>query len=416
MKVLIFLVNIKNQKGFSLVEIIVAMAILALFTAVSVPLFSSSFSNITWVGEKSEVTYDAQKRIVEGEGEVTTGTLTIRFANVPGGPEDLVIDEVEKISEDAAKIYMDKELRTPLTLFQKILLLLDEFTTFIIEENVFVYGTALNFAGNQMNGPGATIVIKGDLVTSDLNGGAFSNVTYIYFGGDVILSGGSAGLGSETSPGAIYVNGNLDLWTGRRKIYGDVYVNGNFRLKDAKIKGGGEEKAIYVNGDLELGWTPVIDSDVKIYYSGELTHPDWYDEGILAKCIKVSEVPGFDMPDQEIPPIKDDTWFNERGYEDSGLLTDGLKIFADSYTSNIYRPTAENVIIVAKDGDITITGLGGSGLTGVLYAPKGKVTFSGSFFQGLVIARDGFDVTSGGTTVTFRNIDSYISDPSDYPF
>jgi len=33
-----------------------------------------------------------------------------------------------------------------------------------------------------------------------------------------------------------------------------------------------------------------------------------------------------------------------------------------------------------------------------------------------VIARDGFFVTSGGTTVVFRNIDHYISNPDEYPF
>jgi hypothetical protein len=100
----------------------------------------------------------------------------------------------------------------------------------------------------------------------------------------------------------------------------------------------------------------------------------------------------------------------------SGTLVSNLKIFTEgNYISSSWRPTAENVIIASK-GNISITGLGGSGLTGILYAPYGKVTFSGAFFTGMVIARDGFDVTSGGTTVTFRGIENYISDPADYPF
>ncbi|RSD33940.1 MAG: PDK repeat-containing protein, partial [Methanohalophilus sp.] len=37
-------------------------------------------------------------------------------------------------------------------------------------------------------------------------------------------------------------------------------------------------------------------------------------------------------------------------------------------------------------------------------------------FKGIVIARDGFEVTSGGSEVTFKNIDQYITDPEDYPF
>jgi hypothetical protein len=34
----------------------------------------------------------------------------------------------------------------------------------------------------------------------------------------------------------------------------------------------------------------------------------------------------------------------------------------------------------------------------------------------MVIARDGFFVTSGGTTVTFRGIENYIASADDYPF
>jgi hypothetical protein len=59
--------------------------------------------------------------------------------------------------------------------------------------------------------------------------------------------------------------------------------------------------------------------------------------------------------------------------------------------------------------------MGGSGLTGVLFAPYGRVTFNGGFFQGTVIARDGFFVTSGGTNVTFINIENFFDDHEDIP-
>jgi len=55
-------------------------------------------------------------------------------------------------------------------------------------------------------------------------------------------------------------------------------------------------------------------------------------------------------------------------------------------------------------------------VTGVFFAPNGKVTLGGGFLEGVVIARDGFYVPTGGTTVTFKNMDQYISDPNDYPF
>ncbi len=292
----------------------------------------------------------------------------------------------------------------------------ENFSDFLIEENVFVYGSDLVFSGSNVFGDGATIVIKGDLETSDINQGASIKVSNIYIDGNVALDGGSASLGSSSEPGIIFINGNLDLWSGGRNIYGDVYVNGNFRLKDARIHGN-----VYVNGNVELGWTPWLSNDSRIYYTGELDHPDWYNLSILEKCIQVGEIkdaPGYDesleMPDYEIPGPRPDDWYADRGYASSGILVDGLKIFADSYVSNTWRSAAENVVIVSK-GDISITGLGGSGLTGVLFAPYGKVTFNGGFFEGTVIARDGFFVTSGGTNITFRNIEDFFDEHEDIP-
>ena len=285
------------------------------------------------------------------------------------------------------------------------------FVDFTIDENVFVYGSQLSFSGDYVSGPNSTVVITGPLTTSDLNGGTSIDVTTIYVNGNVNLDGGSAGLGSASVPGAIYVNGDLTLWNGARNIYGNVYVAHNFNLKDARIHGN-----VYVNGDLTLDWTPWLAPDARIYYTGTFTHPPTMDPGILSKCIHQATVPGFTMPDQTIPPVKSSDWYAARGYVSGGALTSNMKIFADSYSSTSYRPTSNNVIIVARNGDITLTGLGGSGVTGVLFAPNGKVTFNGGFFEGLVIARDGFDVTSGGTHVTFKNLDVYISNPDDYPF
>ena len=281
---------------------------------------------------------------------------------------------------------------------------------FIVDENVFIYGDTLEFDGNTINGPGATAVILGGLRTDDLNGGASIAVSNLYIGGDVNLDGGSASLGSAQNPGSIYVDGNLRLWSGGRNIYGTVYVNGNFDLKDASIHGN-----VYVNGNLTLGWKPTIADDVRIYYTGTLTAPDNYNQAILAKCIPQATVPGFEMPDWEIPPTKPQTWYTERGYIQNGTLTSDMKVFAPAYSSTSSQHTATNVIIVAYDGDITITGLGGSGVTGVFIAPKGRVTFSGAFLEGVVLTRDGLFVTSGGTTVTFRNLSDLITDPADYP-
>jgi PKD repeat protein len=285
------------------------------------------------------------------------------------------------------------------------------FVTYVIDSNVFVYGNQLTFAGATVTGQDATIIITGSLLTNQLNGGTSLSVHTIYVTSDVNLNSGSAGLGSSSNPGAIYVNGNMWAWSGARNIYGDLHINGNFNLKDARI-----HNNVYVNGDLTLGWTPVIDDGAYIYYTGTFTHPDSMSTTITSKCVKVSTVPSFTMPDDGMAPVKSADWYAAKGYSSGGSLTSSMKIFADSYSSTSWMPSAYNVIIVASNGDITLTGLGGSTVTGVLYAPNGKVTFSGASFEGVVLARDGFYVTSGGTQVTFRNLDQYISSSENYPF
>jgi hypothetical protein len=54
-------------------------------------------------------------------------------------------------------------------------------------------------------------------------------------------------------------------------------------------------------------------------------------------------------------------------------------------------------------------------MTGVLFAPNGKVNFNGASFDGLVIARDGFYVTSGGSTINFKSIKEFIPNKEDFP-
>jgi len=285
----------------------------------------------------------------------------------------------------------------------------ESFIDFIIEENVFVYGSTLTLHGDNVTGPGATVIITGDLDTANTNLGASINVSYIYIDGNVTLNEGGACLGSSTDPGAIYVNGNLTLGFGGRDIYGDVYVNGNFFLSGAKIHGN-----VYVNGDLELEWGGAeIEDGAHINYTGILKTPPYYDSNILPKCIHQETVPGFIMPDLEIPSVKPASWYTEKGYTTGGPLVDDIKVFAPSYTST--SSSAKNVIVIAHGGDITIKGEGIK-VTGVFFAPKGKVTFEGDSLEGVIIARDGFFATRLGSTVTFKNIEDYIADPEDYPF
>jgi prepilin-type N-terminal cleavage/methylation domain-containing protein len=287
-----------------------------------------------------------------------------------------------------------------------------DFDNYVLNQNVFVYGNDLTFSGNKVDGPNATMVIKGNLTATDFNGGSYINVSNIYIDGNFQFQGN--GLGSSTNPGYIYVDGDLDLWNGGTYgVYGDVYVAGNLRLKDAHIHGDIYVGCNNVGGNVELGCTPALDSGSNIYYTGTLTKPNNYDTTITSKCIKKSTVASFVMPAYPIPSLKSDAWYAEQKYVSGGSLVSGIKIFTNSYSfSN--SATYINVVIVSK-GDINLSG-GNLKLTGVLFAPNGKVTFDGSSFEGVVIAKNGFLVTSGGSTVTFKNISNYIPNISNYPF
>ncbi|KHF40957.1 PulJ/GspJ family protein [Halalkalibacter okhensis] len=293
----------------------------------------------------------------------------------------------------------------------------DTFYTIVRNDNVFVYGSQLIFSGGDVEGPNATMIIRGNLETNQLNGGAFSNVSHIFIDGSAQLDGGSASLGSLTHPGDIIINGNLGLWSGSRNVYGDVYVNGNFRLKDARIFGN-----VYVNGDVELGWTPTLSEHTRIYYTGSLQHPNNYNQNILSKVIHQSEVETKQIPDLGIPQLRADDWYRNKGY-DQTIRENNMKIFANNVNIQSYYDdqlgrhisTFTDAIIVSQ-GDITIgNNQWVNKMTGVLFAPNGKVTFHGTHFEGLVIARDGFHVTSGGTKVIFKNIDEYIENEADFP-
>ncbi len=289
----------------------------------------------------------------------------------------------------------------------------EEFVAFVEDNNVFVYGNTMNFQGDNINGPGATVVIRGSLNTNQFNGGASIAATTIYISGNLKITSGGVTLGSQREPGSIYINGDMEL-DGGNKLYGNVYVNGNLKLKSSYIYGN-----IYVNGNVSLDWTPTLSAGTNIYYTGALTHPANYNTGILAKCHKipygsVQSFPPFTIPEYNIPAPREASWFASKGYVSSGTLVSNIKIFTEgNYESPKSFTSAKNVIIVSKS-NITITKWF-TELTGLLYAPNGKVTIKGENFTGMVIARDGF-FTEDGTNVTFQKLGQLISDPADYPF
>ena len=95
---------------------------------------------------------------------------------------------------------------------------------------------------------------------------------------------------------------NLNLLEPVRDIFGEIYVNGDLILVGAKIHGN-----VYVDGNVELGWTPQINEN--IYYTGNLKVPEYYDQDLINKCIKVDDVPSFKIPSLDFK-LKEDAWFS----------------------------------------------------------------------------------------------------------
>ncbi len=283
-----------------------------------------------------------------------------------------------------------------------------------IDANVFILGKRLHFEGNSINGPGATVILTdGNLDKNELKSNPDTYVTNIYVNGYVDLPNGDEDLGSPTHPGEIHVNGDLTLKEGQRHIYGTVYVNGDCYLKGPNIHGN-----MYVDGNLDIGPGHMsIDDNARIYYTGIFTYGSGVPESVISKCIKWVTIPGVQLPDIEIPSLKSADWYAAKGYSSGGTLTSNLKIYAESYTPpQEDQNTAYNVIIIAYNGDISLTHMQGKYLTGILIAPRGKVAFKGKSFEGVAITRDGFFDEQGGSTVTFKNIGLFIDDPDDYPF
>ncbi len=225
----------------------------------------------------------------------------------------------------------------------------------------------------RVSGLGVAIMRDGASYT----GNTRIEVAYIYAGDDVTLSGTSR-LGSSTEPTLVYVDGNVTLG-GSSAIYGDLYLTGTF------------------SGDLSRVFGTV--------YFG-------FDEDDLPDFVR------FAREDSLRPALRaPDQWYYDRGYSANPAWGNGMRVFTrDDYTSANDRPSAANVVIVSA-GDITLNMGGAPGilLSGIVFAPSGKVTLNGKGFAGTVIARDGLFTTQGNTDVTFQDMSTFLDSPDDYP-
>jgi hypothetical protein len=194
-------------------------------------------------------------------------------------------------------------------------------------------GSGFWFAGNSVEGPGATILIRKDLLPGDFNGNAKINVSNIYIEGDIgefdengdpkSSIAQSVVIGSQVNPGDIIIDGNVFL-AGNARIYGDnVYISGNVNLS---ASGAIIANNIYIRGNLEIiggGSEKIID---KVYLAGTYTSSGYS----FVPNFQEGEVLFPGVPEFGLPKPRSSDWYLANGYIKNGVLANNAKIFSDS--------------------------------------------------------------------------------------
>jgi prepilin-type N-terminal cleavage/methylation domain-containing protein len=96
----------RNSCGMTLIEIILALAILAVIALAILPAFTSSFKGIMAAGKKSDIVFQSQN---ETEDKILEGANTIAFTiNIafPGVPP--VTQQGEAVTKGAIHLFIPK--------------------------------------------------------------------------------------------------------------------------------------------------------------------------------------------------------------------------------------------------------------------------------------------------------------------
>ncbi|MCJ8006997.1 prepilin-type N-terminal cleavage/methylation domain-containing protein [Lederbergia wuyishanensis] len=297
----------------------------------------------------------------------------------------------------------------------------ETFFEYLKNNNIFVHGTDLGFTGSTKvtteNNSG-TIVIN-NLNNSNLvfDSNTEISVKRIYInkqGNDVFIQNSTV-LGDLNKTELVRIVGNVHLSSGSPKIYGGtIFIDGSVTFdSNAEIKG----KKIIITGDVSLQKGTDISGD-EIYIGGTVTSK--HNDNIEGKFKDFNLLSEDDIPKDIYtisPTFRQDSWYPDNNYEirSFGSILNNSKIFSQgNCTLDGTNSNKQNVIIISK-GDITVKNFEGSELTGILFAPNGKVTFNGKAFKGVVIARDGFFI-GNSSTVTFTNVNEFIKNPELVPF
>ena len=88
-----------NEKGFTLVEAIIAIVVVGIIAVIFIPLLTSQYVNIQKTGDQSDATYDAVEITEDGISKVKNNEPVIDPAD-PNPPDINVTRGVDKVEMD----------------------------------------------------------------------------------------------------------------------------------------------------------------------------------------------------------------------------------------------------------------------------------------------------------------------------
>lgn len=332
---------------------------------------------------------------------------------------------------------------------------------FIVDDNVFVMGGEFTYTGGNVSGEGATVLIKGGLGTGIPNWGDLK-VSNIFVEKNLHIKHGSLSLGNESSPGEIIVNGNATI-EASAPVYGDLFVQGDLYVNNTAVFYGNvyiqgklyvnnagtfrEEvyveddmivnnnptfyKNVYVNGDLiqNNGGSAYFNNGSSINYYGIFTYPNngFENNDNYKPLTSKIDVLKKEVPNYSMPAPRDEAWYIANGYSEDGPFVSDAKIYTKqaSLSLGVNGAQVRNVVIVSLNGNLTINvanwGSPDSVVSGVFFAPNGKITITAREIEGLILAQNGFKSVNE-TIMTFKGLEDFtgpgkiFASEADYPF
>lgn len=104
--------RMKRGKGFTLIEVLIAIAVIALIAVVSLPMFSMGLSNIRSSESNTKDLFDIQSKIESGEVDsATTSEKTLKFV-FTGYPVEIPVKQY--------KVKLDSKDHVSITYFELI--------------------------------------------------------------------------------------------------------------------------------------------------------------------------------------------------------------------------------------------------------------------------------------------------------